>query len=264
MTATGTSKSNELVLRITPLGFPWETSDPFIFCAHHDDHYPAGNDRLGPAASLAGRNLGKDFEQGRLAHVPRRGRAGLPAPPAPRLRDGDRRADGCIDHSDSLGATARYGGGDVQWLTAGRGIQHAEMFPLLEPARPNPLELFQLWLNLPAANKMVEPHFSMMWNESIPRRAVRDERGRAAEVTVIAGALQACVRRRRRRTRWRRAPTATSRSGPSSWSRARVGPPRGQPPAATGRCTSFAAARCTSTGRPSRRSVGVGCAPSGR
>jgi redox-sensitive bicupin YhaK (pirin superfamily) len=51
---------------------------------------------------------------------------------------------GLIDHSDSLGAAARFGGGDVQWLTAGRGIVHAEMFPLLDASAPNPLELFQI------------------------------------------------------------------------------------------------------------------------
>ena len=50
---------------------------------------------------------------------------------------------GLIDHSDSLGATARFGRGDVQWLTAGAGIVHSEMFPLLErdaaePARAVP------------------------------------------------------------------------------------------------------------------------------
>jgi len=94
---------------------------------------------------------------------------------------------GLLDHSDSLGARARYGGGDVQWLTAGKGILHSEMFPLLDSKAPNPLELFQIWLNLPKADKMVEPHFSMLWHESIPRVTARDGAGRATEVAVVAG-----------------------------------------------------------------------------
>ena len=47
------------ILAVVPLGFPWPTLDPFLFCVHHDDAYPAGNERLGPAASLAGRELGR-------------------------------------------------------------------------------------------------------------------------------------------------------------------------------------------------------------
>ena len=94
---------------------------------------------------------------------------------------------GLIDHSDSLGATARFGRGDVQWLTAGEGIVHCEMFPLLDRDGPNPSELFQIWLNLPAADKMVEPYFTMLWDEDIPRHVVTDEQGRTAEITVIAG-----------------------------------------------------------------------------
>jgi redox-sensitive bicupin YhaK (pirin superfamily) len=97
---------------------------------------------------------------------------------------------GFVDHSDSLGASGRYGAGDVQWLTAGRGIQHAEMFPLLRREGPNPLELFQIWLNLPRASKMVEPNVSMLWRDRIPRYAARDENGRTTEVTVIAGQLE--------------------------------------------------------------------------
>src|SRR5262249_50683705 len=92
-------------------------------------------------------------------------------------------------HSDSLGATARFGAGDVQWLTAGAGIVHCEMFPLLEKERPNPVELFQIWLNLPREDKLVAPHFSMLWKRDIPRVVVKDEGGRKTEITVIAGEL---------------------------------------------------------------------------
>ena len=96
---------------------------------------------------------------------------------------------GFVDHSDSLGATARFGRGDVQWLTAGKGIVHCEMFPLLDRHGPNPCELFQIWLNLPAADKMVEPYFTMLWDEDLPRSVVTDDEGRSTEITIIAGDL---------------------------------------------------------------------------
>ena len=135
----------DAVAAVTPLGFPWQTPDPFLFCVHHDDAYPAGNEHLGPAASLAGARPRPGLRgQGRLAHVPRRHGARLPAAPAPRLRDRDDRAPRASSTTrDSLGAAARFGGGDVQWLTAGKGIVHAEMFPLLDrdaaqPARAVP------------------------------------------------------------------------------------------------------------------------------
>ncbi|MES3003476.1 MAG: pirin family protein, partial [Pseudomonadota bacterium] len=97
---------------------------------------------------------------------------------------------GLIDHSDSLGATARFGQGDAQWLTAGAGVVHSEMFPLLEREKDNPLELFQIWLNLPAKNKMVPPHFTMFWGGKIPRLSVKDAAGRTTEVATVAGALE--------------------------------------------------------------------------
>ena len=91
---------------------------------------------------------------------------------------------GYVDHSDSLGATARYGEGDVQWLTTGSGIQHAEMFPLLDTEQGNTLHLFQIWLNLPPQSKMVDAHFGMLWNEEIPTIEYP-----GATVDVIAGSL---------------------------------------------------------------------------
>jgi hypothetical protein len=96
---------------------------------------------------------------------------------------------GLIDHADSLGAAARYGGGDVQWLTAGRGIVHSEMFPLLDDKGGNPLELFQIWLNLPHVDKLVDPHFSMLWRDEIPTVEARDAAGRSTRITLVAGSL---------------------------------------------------------------------------
>ena len=53
--------SNDTIVGSAPLGFPWSTKDPFLICVHHVDNYPAGNERMGPAASLAGRAIGQDF-----------------------------------------------------------------------------------------------------------------------------------------------------------------------------------------------------------
>lgn len=179
------------VLETAPLGFQWVTVDPFLFCVHHVDAYPEGNDDLAPdPALLTGREIGMDLagrDGWRMYHgsnVP-----GFPQHPHRGFETVTFVRRGFIDHSDSLGATARFGPGDVQWLTAGKGIVHCEMFPLLERDEPNPLELFQIWLNLPAADKMVEPYFTMLWNEDLPRRVVTDHDGRATTVTVIAGEL---------------------------------------------------------------------------
>lgn len=176
------------VLSVAPLGFPWQTLDPFLFCVHHDDLYPAGNDALGPAASLEGRDMGQDFagkDGWRMYHgrtVP-----GFPGHPHRGFETVTVVRHGLIDHSDSLGATARFGQGDAQWLTAGSGIVHSEMFPLLDKDGPNRLELFQIWLNLAAKDKMVAPYFGMYWNGDIPRRTLRDADGHETRVTVVAG-----------------------------------------------------------------------------
>jgi hypothetical protein len=178
------------ILQVSPLGSRWQTADPFLFCVHHLDQFPEGNDQLGPAASLAGRAIGADFEGKdgwRMYHgdvVP-----GFPQHPHRGFETVTIVRTGYIDHSDSLGATARFGMGDVQWLTAGAGVVHSEMFPLLDASGPNPLELFQIWLNLPARDKLVEPYFTMLWDADIPRLRTTDAQGRSVVVTVIAGAL---------------------------------------------------------------------------
>jgi len=178
------------VLQTVPLGLHWPTIDPFLFCAHHDDDYPAGDAHLGPAAPLDGRDLGMDFtgrDGWRMYHgtsVP-----GFPHHPHRGFETVTYVRRGLIDHADSLGATARFGRGDVQWLTAGRGIVHSEMFPLVDREAGNPLELFQIWLNLPAERKLDDPYFTMIWSEDVPRVASVDAAGRRTDVTVIAGRL---------------------------------------------------------------------------
>jgi len=177
------------VKQTVPLGAQWPTIDPFLFCAHHLDSYPASNGALGPAADLGGRTIGQDFagiDGWNMYHgsaVP-----GFPQHPHRGFETVTYVRTGWCDHSDSLGARARFGQGDVQWLTAGAGVVHSEMFPLLSKDKPNPLHLFQIWLNLPAANKMVDPYYSMLWNTDLPRVATS-----GVEVTLIAGALGGSV-----------------------------------------------------------------------
>jgi quercetin 2,3-dioxygenase len=179
---------NKIIKNIRPLGFTWETHDPFLFCVHHLDNYPAGNDELGPADSLAGRNLGQDFttkDGWRMYHgekVP-----GFPAHPHRGFETVTIVLKGLVDHSDSHGAAGRYGNGDVQWMTAGSGLQHSEMFPLLNKKGSNPLELFQIWLNLPKEKKFSEPYFTMLWAEDIPVFSEEDKNGKTTETTLIAG-----------------------------------------------------------------------------
>jgi quercetin 2,3-dioxygenase len=146
---------------------------------------------MGPEASLEARDIGMDFsgaEGWSMYHgsvVP-----GFPQHPHRGFETVTFVRQGFIDHSDSLGATARFGPGDVQWLTAGSGIVHCEMFPLLDRTSPNTTELFQIWLNLPSEDKMVDPYFTMLWDEEIPRLEIADDDGRRGELTVIAGAIE--------------------------------------------------------------------------
>lgn len=179
------------IKKIKELHAQWETDDPFLFCAFHNDAYPKGNDQLGPDAPLTGRNLGQDFVQkdgwamyhGRL--VP-----GFPAHPHVGFETVTIAERGFVDHSDSLGASGRFGQGDVQWMTAGNGVQHSEMFPMIYKDKENPLLLFQIWLNLPAKSKQVMPYFGMLWHENIPVVEVQDDKNNTTSIKIIAGSYE--------------------------------------------------------------------------
>ncbi|CAN5274287.1 pirin family protein [soil metagenome] len=181
---------DDAVLQQVKLGPVWQTVDPFLFCVHHDDDYPEGDEELGPCAPLVGRDIGQDFS-GRDGWSMYHGSLvpGFPQHPHRGFETISFMRSGFMDHSDSLGAAARFGRGDVQWMTAGSGIVHAEMFPLLHNAARNETELFQIWINLPASDKMVPPHFAMLWSHQIPTHTFLDAYGRPAAVTVVAGEI---------------------------------------------------------------------------
>ena len=174
-----------------PESGPWPTIDPFLFCVHHNDKYPKATKNFTPDASLKGRNLGNDFsnEEGwSMYHgdsVP-----GFPKHPHRGFETLTVINKGTIDHSDSLGAIARFGDGDAQWLTAGDGINHSEMFPLFNKQSNNILDFFQIWINLPSYNKRVKPNFQMYWNKQIPKINVKDRTGITSSVELISGKFE--------------------------------------------------------------------------
>lgn len=178
------------IRQVVPLQNQWPGIDPFLFTAHHRDDYPAADgESMRPDAPLTGRNIGQDFSgldgwsMYHGATVP-----GFPQHPHRGFETVTVALEGFIDHSDSLGATARFGQGDTQWLTAGAGISHSEMFPLLNAEDRNPLELFQIWLNLAPEDKDADPHFDMFWAEDTPI-VERGDDGAKARFRVIAGEI---------------------------------------------------------------------------
>jgi len=89
---------------------------------------------------------------------------------------------GTVDHGDSMGNRGTIGAGDVQWMTAGRGIIHQEM-PKGDPA--GRMHGFQLWANLPSALKMTEPRYQEIKAPDIP--SIKDDDG--TEVRLVSGSF---------------------------------------------------------------------------
>ena len=95
--------------------------------------------------------------------------------------------DGEVEHKDSTGAGGRIGPGDVQWMTAGSGIVHEEFHSREFTRTGGTLEMVQLWVNLPAKDKMTDPSYQTLLDADIP--AIELPEG-AGQVRVIAGEFQ--------------------------------------------------------------------------
>lgn len=175
------------IKRIAPMTFKLEVLNPYVLCFHHNDLFPKGKPDMSPIEYLPHRDPNGDFNLDapwRMYYgnkIP-----GFPVHPHRGFETITVVTKGYADHFDSKGSKGRYGEGDVQWMTAGSGVQHSEMFPLLNEEKDNPMELFQIWLNLPQKDKMVEPSYKMLWAEDIP--VVRYKiNGSEARVKVLAG-----------------------------------------------------------------------------
>jgi len=177
------------IIDVNPInGQTINTPSPFLFAVHHKDDYPEGDDqmqapRLGNGNDFDGA-MGPNGGKWRMYHGDRI--PGFPQHPHRGFETVTATIEGLVDHADSCGNGGRYGNGDLQWMTAGKGVVHGEMFPLLNTDKPNPCRFLQIWLNLPAKNKMVEPAFAMHWAEEIPTVTTEDGKG---EFTVYAGSL---------------------------------------------------------------------------
>ncbi|HEY0788225.1 MAG TPA: pirin family protein, partial [Thermoanaerobaculia bacterium] len=93
---------------------------------------------------------------------------------------------GSMEHLDSTGRGGRIGPGDVQWMTAGRGVIHSEMPGQEIVTNGGRLHGVQLWVNLPAAEKWIEPKYQAIAASAIPEWRAED---RSVTVRVIAGSI---------------------------------------------------------------------------
>jgi redox-sensitive bicupin YhaK (pirin superfamily) len=94
--------------------------------------------------------------------------------------------DGEVEHRDSTGKGGVIGPGDVQWMTAGGGILHEEYHSQGFARAGGPFRMVQLWVNLPAKDKMVQPGYQSILNAHIPSVALKDGAG---SVRIVAGEL---------------------------------------------------------------------------
>ena len=92
--------------------------------------------------------------------------------------------DGYLAHRDTAGHDGTIGPGDVQWMTAGAGLRHAELYDRDFARRGGTLELLQLWVNMPKRDKLVAPKYQELRADAIPSVPLADGKG---QIRVIAG-----------------------------------------------------------------------------
>lgn len=97
---------------------------------------------------------------------------------------------GELQHKDSTGGGGLIKRGDVQWMTAASGIQHIEQFSSEFRESGGPFEMVQLWVNLPAKDKMSAPRYQSLLNEDIPKIILDDQ---ASYIRVVAGELNQTI-----------------------------------------------------------------------
>jgi redox-sensitive bicupin YhaK (pirin superfamily) len=98
--------------------------------------------------------------------------------------------EGMLAHQDSAGHESIIRAGGVQWMTAGRGLVHAEISPREFLEQGGPLEILQLWVNLPPQLKMTEPAYTGLQHEDIPAIALDDER---VTLNLVSGSFNGTV-----------------------------------------------------------------------
>lgn len=151
----------DLVTRRPLPGPQLEQLDPFLFLNHHGPQtYPANNQGL-----PFGPHPHRGFET--VTFI----------------------LEGSLAHADSAKHQSVINAGGVQWMTAGSGIVHAEISPPEFLRDGGPLEILQLWVNLPAHLKMSEPHYVGLQQESIPAIALPG----GGELNLVAGEWQGSV-----------------------------------------------------------------------
>lgn len=187
--------NHEIIYAIQPIEFRLDLKDPFLFTAHHIDHFPIGNEQMQPVTPPT------DDKPYRM-YYSETGVPGFPEHPHTGFETITFVESGYVDHFDSLGNSGRYGAGDVQWLSTGNGIEHCEMFPLLHTDKENPFELFQIWFNSSPQEKTEDPAYKMMWREHIPHVIETDAQGVKADIRVVSGEFKSQQALERPKNSW--------------------------------------------------------------